>query len=1052
MEGKMTHISDRPDLVGRDKEIERLEHLWDAVRNGKGTTVFISGEAGIGKTRLINELTSSIKTEDRRSIHGWCLAQSLEPLMPFKEGFRDAGLSYLMADDTPPKVISSYLINEGGLLITKAEREESDLDPDIFASMLSAVGNFVTDSLGMMGEEQNGRLNAIGYGEHNILIQSIGSLSLAVVIEGKSNEFLIDDMRGALEEIGERFGSWDGNMDEAEKVRPKIEWFVDSRKYGGKQLVDDPKLKQENLFENVLLGLKRLSQECPVIIFLDDLQWAEPTTLKLLHYLSRNTRDDRIMIIGTYRPEDVILKEDGITHNLKTTMQNMNREGLYSEFRLERLDRASVEGIIRSSLKEAILDEDFIDRAHHESEGNPFFLLEILNMLIEDENLVQTDGTWRVEGDVEKLQIPSKVYDVVVRRLDRLLEEQREVLECASIVGEEFESSVVGEVMGFNRIKLLKSLDKIERTHRLIRSMEKKYRFEHRKIREVLYDGVNTELREEYHRIVAESYQRLFGRDVEEYYKHIAHHFYKAKDERGVRYLLDLGDTAKDNYANEEAVRFYLNATSIASEGGELKDIYEGLGDVYTVIGEYDLSLESYERASRLVEEGYCAHLFGKMAEVLNNKGDYDTALERVERGLELCEKEDRSFGKLLNIKGWSLMLKGDYERSIDIFKEELDLVEAMGEMKGEGRALHDLGTVYIRTGEYEEAECLLRSAVEYREMCEDIKGLGDSFNSLGVIYKSKGDMDGALKYYRKSMEIEEEIGNKQGIARALNNMATIYWHKGELEEALTHYGLCLDIVERTGDKGGTALTLSNIGNIYVDKGERDTALDHYEKSLSIREDIGSKNGIAISLNNIGNVFIDMQELDKALQYHERSMEIEEEIGDSVGIAYSLNSIGLIYLYKGEPEKAILYFERSQDKSEDTGDKMISVYDHCGIAEAMLEIGDVERGRAHAQEALEIAVGIGGKFEEGMCHRVLGMVYSVQKRSVESVGEFERAIELLKEVGEKRELSRTYYEYGRAMEGEKRTELLEKALSMFKGMGLDMWIEKTIDEMSRKIL
>jgi predicted ATPase len=435
----------QPELIGRETELSKLKQALAYAITGKGSTIFIAGEAGIGKTRLVSELITEAEKKGAQVIRGWCLAESLEPLMPVKTALREAGLLHLISGDPPPLVASAYLINDAGMLIAKAEREQLELDSDIFAGMLQAVGNFVQDSLEMMDQESGACLNSLGYGDYTILIRTAGKLSLATVIKGEKSEFLIEDMKAALAHFGSTFDDWSGNMADTEPARSKINWFVHSGKYDGKFLVDDPKLKQENLFDNVLLGLQRASAEKPLLIFLDDLQWADPTTLNLLHYLARNTRKDRVLMLGTYRPEDITQGYDGKPHQLETAMQNMSREDLLEKVELSRLGRDSTESLINGILGVAKFEPGFYDKIHKESDGTPFFVLEVVKLLVEEHAIAKDEaGAWRLMKELDKLDLPIKVYDVVKRRLDRLMKEQRKILDCASVVGEEFQSDIIG--------------------------------------------------------------------------------------------------------------------------------------------------------------------------------------------------------------------------------------------------------------------------------------------------------------------------------------------------------------------------------------------------------------------------------------------------------------------------------------------------------------------------------------------------------------------------------------------------------------------------------
>ena len=1045
----------RPELVGRGSELTKLTDSLDAVVEGNGSTTFISGEAGIGKTRLVEELISAAEERGAKMIRGWCLAESLEPLMPFKEALRDADLYHLIAESPPPKVISAYLIDDAGMLISKAEREETDLDPDIFASMLTAVENFISDSLSMMGEMEASKLNTIGYGEHDILIQTVGDLSMATVIEGTNSEFLIDDMKKTLADIGTAFDDWSGDMKKAEEIQPKIDWFINSRKYRGRYLVDDPKIKQENLFDNVLKGLRRIASEQPIVLFLDDLQWADPTTLNLLHYLSRNTRDYEVFILGTYRPEDIseipgiskgrrksgtfpadvselsstIPNVGGIcqkipadivegyygkTHQLKIAMQNMSREGLFKEIKLNRLDGSMVEEFATKTLGQVDMKEEFADRIYYESEGNPFFLLELIQMLVEEEHLKEEDGVWSLERSIDEVNIPSKIYDVIVRRLGRLIKEQSELLECASVIGEEFDSQILEGVTGRNRIDILKNLNEIEKVHNLIHSMKKKYRFDHNKIREVLYNDINEELRVEYHRVVAESYEELYKDNLEDAVENIAYHYFKAEDERAVEYLLDAGDKSKDKYANIEAERFYRNALSLIDEGDKRSvRAYEGMGDVIGIIGEYDEALKNYKNALDLEDDNKKkARLYGKIAGVYVDKGEYDRSLEYADKGMSLTTEDDVGMCRLLNKKGWAYTRQGDYDTAMDIFEEERVLSDRLDEKKDYAQALHDIGTIYISKGDYDEGKDYLEKALAIRTKIEDVKGMAKSLNNIGSIHYRKSEFDESLEFHERSLETAEEIGNKDGIGISLNNIGTIYSAKGEKDKALQYYKRSLETAEEISDKNSIALSLNNIGIIYNYKGELYKALEYFQRSLEMREEIGDKNGIAMSLGSIGTIYSDKGELDKALEYYKRSLEMREEIGYKGGIAYSLCNIGMIYSDKGELDKA----------------------------------------KNNAEKALKISKEIGAKSREGESHKILGMVYRGQERWKEAKEEFEKGIEILEMAGEKKELAEALYEYGLMWKAkgdrEHAEENLTKSLSMFEEMTMKLLIDKAKEALS----
>lgn len=1004
----------QPEMVGRAEELADMRTLLDDAVASRGRTVFIAGEAGIGKTRLVTELLGCAGDMGCDIVRGWCLAESMEPLMPVREALRDAGMLHLVSGHPPPLVVSSYLMNDAGMLIAKAERGESGIDPDIFAGMLQAVGNFVKDSFEMMSGQGNANLNSLGYGNYTILLQTAGRLTLATVTEGERSEFLMEDMRSLLAEIGSSFDDWKGNMAAAEPARPKVSWFLESGKYDGKFLADDPKLKRENLFDSVLLGLRRASAEKPLVIFLDDLQWADPTTLNLLHYLSRNTRQNRVLIVGTYRPEDLFRPQGESPHPLSLSMQNMSREGLFTEIQLHRLDAASTHEMIGDVLGLHAFDETFFSRVFTETEGSPFFVIEVLRLLAGNKTMIRgNDEKWVLAGSMVGLDIPSKVYDVVKRRLDKLSEEQRDMLECASVVGEEFRSELVERAAGINRIRLLKQLNDIEKMHRLVRFERDRYRFEHAKIREVLYSGIGEELRREYHRTIADAIGEMNRNTPGEALADLAYHYHMAGDPRAVDYLVMAGDDARARYANEEAVRFYQTALPDAADSARQR-ILESLADVHMLTADYGKALDCLGKAHALAEgandSASVGRVLRKTGETHEKMGNFDMALEALGRAKASEETEPREWGRTLTAEGSAFWRKGDYASAMARFREAIAFLEKVGGADEErANALRMIGNIHISLGEKDEAlECSERS-LELMESIGNQYGISSALNNIGIVYRNMGNLDRALECYARSLEIRNKMREKRGIAFSLINMGNLYWDKGDLDSALGHYMRSLGILEAIQDKHGLGLALNNAGLVHTARGDLDLALKHFARCHAIKESIGDKEGMAMVLRDIG-----MAEMDR---------------GNLVGSVDALN--------------------RSLNICEELGDRRRQVHALCGLARAAVASGDVEAALARSRMALAISRELDLSREVGMCHRTLGVAFmeSGDKDSAES--EFNKAMKILGEVGEKVELAELLFEQAALLAATGRQADAMKSLERAKAMFMDMGMRKRADRCAR---
>ncbi|MFO7618089.1 MAG: tetratricopeptide repeat protein [Thermoplasmata archaeon] len=997
----------QPDLVGRQNELGKIREAFSMAAQKNGNTMLIAGEAGIGKTRLVSELLKD-NCDEFKLIQGWCLAENLESLMPIKQALRDAGMQHLVSGEPPPRVISSFLMNDAGMLIAKSERDESNLDPDIFTGMLKAVSDFVRESLSMMGKGTGSGLNSLGYERYKILIQMHGKLSLIAMIEGQESEFLMEDMKRTLVDIGDRFDNWSGRLSEVGDVKAKMGWFVNSGKYDGKFFVDDPKIKQENMFDSVLLGIEREAEVRPIVLFLDDLQWADPTTLNLLHYLSRNTRKSRVLILGTYRPEDLIRPNGERTHPLELAMQNMSREGLFEKVELSRLNADDTETIIRKALKSVDFERGFIERVFKETEGSPFFILEVLKLLDGNKSIVRgNEGKWTLAGNLDTLDIPSKVYDVIRRRLDRLENEQRELLECASTVGEEFRSDVLERVTGYNRIHVLRHMSDIEKIHRLIRFLSDRYRFDHAKIRNVLYLGIGEELRREYHRLVGDAISQLNADCLDEVVTELAYHYHQAKDKRATDFLVAAGNKARERYANEEAIRMFSTALTSANASLRLETL-EKLADTQMLINDYDKALDCFGQTVESMADDVPARILRKMGEIHEKKGDFSKSLEYLAKARERSDDSDK------------------FEH---------------------GRILIAEGSAHWRMGDYGNAMKRFMEAIETFEMADGAdEDIGNALRMVGNIHISRGEKEQALEFSGKSLAMMEKIGNQYGTASALNNIGIVHRNAGDLDLALEYYEKSLEIRNKIREKRGIAFSMINIGNLYWDKGELDKALEHYQRSLEILEKIQDKHGLGLSLNNIGLVHMTRGELGRALDYFSRCLDIKTSIGDKEGKTMVLGDIGLAELENGNIPAAIEKLGESLALCLEMKDIRREVHARCGLSDANLMAGNEQEAREHAEKALELSMELGAAREEGMSLHALGNVHRHSNALDEAAKEFEKAKTILEKVGEKTELA--YLLYDRALlftamgNPARARESSECALAMFHKMGMALWEAK----------
>ena len=335
-------------------------------------------------------------------------------------------------------------------------------------------------------------------------------------------------------------------------------------------LRSDPETERYRLFDAVAAWLAEVSGEEPVLLLVDDLHWAAKPTLLLLRHVLRSAEPLRLLVVATYRDSEV-----GRGHPLAELLADLRRVECVERFPLTGLDRAAVTAFIEAAAGHALGDDDEgLPRAvWAETEGNPFFVAEVLRHLAETGGIEQRDGRWVMTAPVDQLGIPEGVRDVVGRRLSRLSETANRALWVASVVGLEFDPAIVRMAGDLSDEALFSSLEEAAGA-RLVSEAGSRYRFGHALVRATLYDEMTAARRVALHRQVAEAIETMHAGALDDHLPSLAHHWARAcarsaETARAVDYATRAGDRALAQLAHDEAVAYYRQAL-------ELLDVAEG--------------------------------------------------------------------------------------------------------------------------------------------------------------------------------------------------------------------------------------------------------------------------------------------------------------------------------------------------------------------------------------------------------------------------------------------------------------------------------------------
>ena len=325
-------------------------------------------------------------------------------------------------------------------------------------------------------------------------------------------------------------------------------------------LHSDPETERYRLFDAVAAWLASLTARGPVLFILDDLHWAEKPTLLLLRHVMRSPEPMRLLVVGTYRDTDL-----GRSHPLAEVLADLRRDRGVERLALAGLDTAGITELMANAAGDR-LDLRVGELAHlllSETEGNPFFVQEILLSLVESGGLVQRNGVWTTDREIAQLGIPEGVREVVGRRLGRLSEAANTVLSIASVVGQAVDVDVLVAVSALAEDAVIDALDEATAAALLRESASGTYEFTHALVRSTLYDELSATRRTRRHRQVGE-FLEAHGGDAAS----LAYHFRRSglSDARALDYASAAAERALEQRAFDQAAAFFSQALESAED------------------------------------------------------------------------------------------------------------------------------------------------------------------------------------------------------------------------------------------------------------------------------------------------------------------------------------------------------------------------------------------------------------------------------------------------------------------------------------------------------
>lgn len=887
-------------FVGRDRQLAQLDAFLDLALAGRGQVCFITGDAGAGKTTLAAEFLRRAESRQPDLVAAVAMGDP-------QTGASDPYLIFrevltLLTGDVEARLAQGAITQEGARRVQGALRKSLDclieFGPDLIGLLVPAAGLAV--QVARIGIETGKRAG---------LLEKLTQLPA----EGR-----------------------------AEGSGPKG-------------------IDQGQIYEQYAKVLTALAKHAPLLLVLDDLQWADSASIDLLFHLTRRIESSRVFIIAMVRPAEIALGRGGQRHPLERVMSEIKR--YYGDVIID-LDAAAASE--SAAFIDALLDSEpnhlgpgFRRALIERTGGNPLFAVELLRAMEEQGDLVRdAQGCW-VEGPgLDWSALPARAEGVIESRISRLTADLLEALKLASVQGDAFTAEVVAQIRDLNTRDFVRQLSSdLEKRHRLVTAQGQQrvgeqrlsqYQFQNRLFQQYLYAGLDPTERAYLHEDIGRALETLYGERADEIAGRLAWHFEQAGVPGKARpYLRRAGELAAERAAHVEAIDYFTRGLDLTPEADQADRFALLLGreKAFHMLGRREAQARDLSELEQLAEALADPH-------------------QQLQIGLE---------------RAYYTEAIHDYPAARAASEQAIAWAQAAHDAEGEMTARVQLGWVLYRQAEYtaaiEQAQQVLAAARarSFRPM------QAESLRLIGLCHEEKqGDWALSRSFLEQALGIYQELGDRRGEGKVASNLAVNMRGENRFAEARQWYDKALALVRQVGDRRNEAMILNNLGVLAISIGDVGASRGYYEQTAVIAREVGERMSLGAAWVNLSTICRMQEDHEQALAYARQALDIFAAIGTPYGEGHAWIRIGHAQVGLGRLDDAVAAYGNALAVRRQTGAHPPILETLAGLARAHLLQGQAAQALADLNEVLAHAA-TGQNFDGAeeplwiylICHDVL---------------------------------------------------------------------------------
>ncbi|MDQ7779585.1 MAG: tetratricopeptide repeat protein [Planctomycetota bacterium] len=768
--------------------------------------------------------------------------------------------------------------------------------------------------------------------------------------------------------------------------------------------VSDPKLRYENQLRAAKELIKALAATVPLVLEIEDSHWIEPSTAEWVGMMTRNVDNTPFMILLTSRyGEDG--RKPRVSVDREVEVEEIELKGLDRSLAATMIEqRAGARP--GSALLDFVCGRTdgnpfFIDQlaAHMqesgllgEQDGAAVLAGDIGRLPATLDSLLlarfdRLDGMLR-EGLKHAATLGVRFFRGVLEELLRLSDHFSGDPNLIVPGGEKSGMIVPEGPATGGTVREIATAVSGEREPADASEATRAWLFRHILMQRAAYHLQMPSVRTQLHRLAAEVIEKLFpGR--QEFCRELADHYGKAGIvEKEVDYLERAAKLAADSFKNSESTELYTRLISrlvalAGSDSGSVVDARAslvrarfGLARTWKLVGRWAEAIEEYEKglalAGEMKDTKQQVDGLALLSDLLRLRGRMQEALQATERAIALADSAGYASGKAsaLGHRGFVFSRLGEYSRAMECFELSLKLSEEVGDKSKKAGALNSIGNILLFRGDNRRAMEHYEQAVRLVEELGDKIGATKLLGNMGIVHRKNGDYAEAMSAYRSSLKLAEELGDKDGMARATGNMGNLFLAQGEYAQALEHFEKRLRFAWELGDRDAKAGALGSIGLVRQYQGNHRLAMDYFKEYLRLSEEVGSKEGQARAAANMARLHMELGEFRVAEDHLARYTQLAEELKSREHRAQALCIHGALLTSTGNHEAAVERLKTGIGIWRELRERQEMAAPHLAFAEACVALRRPDEARPAFEEARSLVKTFGLKRLERQVERV----------------------------------------------------------------------------------